>query len=737
MVAISIDNSNLNLAHGTGTVTFTFSAPPVAFTLDDTSAVGGTLSNLSQVNPTTYTATFTAAANTDIANASVSVTQTAPVTFSSAVATFYEVENNWAPSQMIDRDFIDPNGGINGWSVMDFSVTPNIAEGADALLTIASSLPAGHYSLTFKLYQNYYGTPGHLLGDFALAYTTAASPTLSSPQTRVSIQSESSLNGTTFSLLSPGELLATSHSIGTDTYIVSAMIDSASPITGIFLDAIKNPTLPGGGPGNFDNGNFVVSEFTLDASDSGTAPFTVDTIVPTVAVSIDNTFINRAHATGTVSFTFSEAPTAFTLADTSAVGGTLSNLKGAGKSYTATFTGAAETLTFGFVSVTTGSWQENNGNPGGGGNTAVFEVDTRTPAPPPAGTTADMILRGANSAPAIGGQYEIYDIGNKAILAGYSLGQVGTDWQFAGLGLFNGSDTTDMLLRSGSTGGLEVYDISNNRITGAAFLGTVGMDWQAAGFGNFSSLGETDMLLRNVNTGGLEVYDIGNNQITNAAFMGTVGLNWQFSGVGNFSSRGSSDLLLRNSNTGGLEVYGIANNQITNAAFIGTVGLDWQFSGVGNFSGIPGETDLLLRNNTTGGLVVYDISNNQLTGDAFIGTIGLEWQYAGIASVHAVGASDLVLRNVNSGAFEVYDIAGNTLVGAASLGAVGLDWQLGGFAGNTPTGSVGGSNDQPASNAQLVQAMAGFGNGAGETLDIATVSNDTSQQTFLTTPQHA
>jgi hypothetical protein len=147
-----------------------------------------------------------------------------------------------------------------------------------------------------------------------------------------------------------------------------------------------------------------------------------------------------------------------------------------------------------------------------------------------------------------------------------------------------------------------------------------------------------------------------------------------------------------------------------------------------------GETDLLLRNNTTGGLVVYDISNNQLTGDAFIGTIGLEWQYAGIASVHAVGASDLVLRNVNSGAFEVYDIAGNTLVGAASLGAVGLDWQLGGFAGNTPTGSVGGSNDQPASNVQLVQAMAGFGNGAGETLDIATVSSDTSQQTLLTTP---
>jgi len=195
-------------------------------------------------------------------------------------------------------------------------------------------------------------------------------------------------------------------------------------------------------------------------------------------------------------------------------------------------------------------------------------------------------------------------------------------------------------------------------------------------------------------------------------------------------------MLLRNANTGGLEVYDIANNQITNAAFIGTVGLEWQFSGVGNFSGVPGETDLLLRNGTTGGLVVYDISNNQLTGDAFIGTIGLEWQYAGIASVHAAGASDLVMRNVNSGAFEVYDIAGNTLVGAASLGAVGLDWQVGGFAADPPTASMGSSD---GSTSQLVQAMAGFGggSGAGESLNAAPLSAETSQQPLLTTPQHA
>jgi len=311
-------------------------------------------------------------------------------------------------------------------------------------------------------------------------------------------------------------------------------------------------------------------------------------------------------------------------------------------------------------------------------NNAASDTDTVTvvispnPSPPPA-TSANMILRRAD------GLYAIYDIGNNAILAGYPLVQVGTDWRFAGLGGFQAGDTSDMLLRNASTGGFRVYDISNsnsnNNITNTAFLGSVGLDRQVMGFGNFSSRGETDMILRNANTGAVEVYDISNNQITGANLLGSVGLDWQFSGVGNFSGAGESDLLLRNANTGGLEVYDIANNQIANAAFIGTVGLDWQFSGVGNFSGIAGETDLLLRNVNTGALEVYDINNNQLTNAAFLGTVGLDWQFAGVAPIRGPGTSDLVLRNVTTGVFEAYNIANNQIIGAASLGKVGLEWQ--------------------------------------------------------------
>jgi hypothetical protein len=201
-VEVAIDSSDVNLAHDTATVTFSFSAAPATFTLADTSAVGGALSNLQEVNSTVYTATFTGAANTDISNATVSTTA-----------------GSWEE--------------VNGTS----------------------------------------GAGG------------------------------------------------------------------------------------------------------------STSSFVVDTVTPTVAVAINSGDVNFTNDTATVTFTFSEAPTTFTLADTSAVGGALSNLQEVnGTTYTAAFTGATNTdISDATVSVTAGSWEEVNGNPGAGGSTVDFTVDTIAP----------------------------------------------------------------------------------------------------------------------------------------------------------------------------------------------------------------------------------------------------------------------------------------------------------------------------------------------------------------------
>jgi hypothetical protein len=367
-----------------------------------------------------------------------------------------------------------------------------------------------------------------------------------------------------------------------------------------------------------------------------------------------------------------------------------------------------------------------------------FSSSMLNPAPSDA-TTANMVLRNASTTTA---SYQIYNLGANRILAGYPLAQVGSDWGFVTLGNFNLSDPSDMLLRNSTSGAFQVYNIVNNNIISSTSLGTVGVEWQPMGFGifgPFGGFGETDMMLRNVNTGDLQVYDIFNNEIFDSTFLGTIGLEWQFSGIGNWGSSGTSDLLVRNSNTGDLEVHNISDNQIYDSAFLGTVGLEWQFSGVGNFSSVPEESDLLLRNSNTGELRVYNISNDEITGSQSVGKVGLDWQFAGVAPVSVPGASDLILRNVDTGTFQVYNIANNHLTGSAPLGQVGSDWQVGGFAPTFSTAPPFQPAETDGSTAQLVQAMAGFGDGsgAGESLNTVPLGADTSQQTFLTTPQHA
>jgi hypothetical protein len=216
-----------------------------------------------------------------------------------------------------------------------------------------------------------------------------------------------------------------------------------------------------------------------------------------------------------------------------------------------------------------------------------------------------------------------------------------------------------------------------------------------------------------------------------------VGLDWQVGGFGDFDGDGTTDMMLRNSNTGQFEVYNIRNNAISSAEPLGTVGTDWFVGGFADFNG-DGTTDMMLLNAPITGAAatyeLYDISNNTIVGAHAIGTVGQDWRVAGFGPISGAGDSDMVLRNRRTGAFEVYDIANDALTSASSLGQVGLEWQLGGIAADPPTASMGSAD---SSTSQLVQAMAGFGGGAADTSNIVPLGADTSQQTYLTTPQHA
>ena len=134
------------------------------------------------------------------------------------------------------------------------------------------------------------------------------------------------------------------------------------------------------------DGVFTVTANVADKAGNpattATEMVTVDTVTPTVSVTTNSTDVNLEHNTATISFTFSEAPgSSFTLADTTASGGVLCNLIEVDSThYTATFKASANAYTNdAAVSVIAGSWTENNGNPGSGGSTGNFTVDTVAP----------------------------------------------------------------------------------------------------------------------------------------------------------------------------------------------------------------------------------------------------------------------------------------------------------------------------------------------------------------------
>ena len=98
-----------------------------------------------------------------------------------------------------------------------------------------------------------------------------------------------------------------------------------------------------------------------------------------------------------------------------------------------------------------------------------------------------MIMRDSNN-----GDYEIYGIGSNAILTAAPLGQIGLEWQVAGLGDFSGTDTSDMLTRDSNNGVFEVYDIRNNQIAFAAPMGQVGHGMVGGGLWRFLDTRQRD-----------------------------------------------------------------------------------------------------------------------------------------------------------------------------------------------------------------------------------------------------
>ena len=96
------------------------------------------------------------------------------------------------------------------------------------------------------------------------------------------------------------------------------------------------------------------------------------------------------------------------------------------------------------------------------------------------------------------------------------------------------------------TGGFEAYYISNNNITGATLAGTVGTNWNFAGTGDFDGQSTlSELLLRNSSSGAFELYQVAGGGVLSGSSVAAVGNNFAVKGFGFFSESGATQMMMQ------------------------------------------------------------------------------------------------------------------------------------------------------------------------------------------------
>ena len=196
----------------------------------------------------------------------------APVALQYATAT-YSQPGGWGPGNTIDGNF------NTAWAIARCeSTTSCFNTRADAQtivwetknnLTVNATTP-----LEFRLDHHVgFAAPDHNLGRFRLSYTTddrslfadgaETGGDVTANWELIDPVSISSMSGETFTILSDSSVLVSGGSNLYSTYRIAATL-AAVGITGFRLEALKDSSLPFGGPGRqATNGNFTLSEFSI------------------------------------------------------------------------------------------------------------------------------------------------------------------------------------------------------------------------------------------------------------------------------------------------------------------------------------------------------------------------------------------------------------------------------------------------------------------------------------------
>ncbi len=259
-------------------------------------------------------------------------------------------------------------------------------------------------------------------------------------------------------------------------------------------------------------------------------------------------------------------------------------------------------------------------------------------------------------------------------------GSVGSDWQTAGTGDFDGDGHADILWHNTVTGQVFIWFLDGIDRAGQGGVGTVSQAWQVAGIGNFDGdpEGRSDILWRNTSTGQVIIWLMDGTQRIGQGSPGTAGQQWQIAGVGDFDGDYRSDILWRSmSAEGEVLIWFIDGVERIDEGLAGTVPLEWQIVGTGNFDGdLVGRSDILWRRDN-GQVYIWLMSGTQVIGEGSPGSVGPIWKIVETGDLDGDGRSDIIWRNQSaSGQVFTWFIDGTDRVGFGPLGGVSHDWKI-------------------------------------------------------------
>jgi len=208
------------------------------------------------------TCLFTAAAL-----AGVSIASAAPVPLQQATATFSQGFGGGIDNTI---DGLTTTDG-NGWAIAVGVVGAQAQDQTAAYETVTDGL---FNSYTFTLFNEDDGNGQHTVGKFRLSVTTDdrslfadgadSGGDVTANWIQLTPSSAAATNGTTLTINSDHTILASGTNPAVSTYTITAN-SSLLTVTGFRLEVFEDPSLPEGGPGRPFNGNFVLTEFQVDA----------------------------------------------------------------------------------------------------------------------------------------------------------------------------------------------------------------------------------------------------------------------------------------------------------------------------------------------------------------------------------------------------------------------------------------------------------------------------------------